>query len=64
MHTIFVGKKIYYRSMNILHLISTMLSKRQPKIAYGTGDEVDAYIHWVDDSVDVSFVLMNHFSHL
>jgi hypothetical protein len=49
---------------DVSHLLSTMLSKRQPKIAYGTGEEVDAYIHWVADSVDVSFVLMNRFSHL
>jgi hypothetical protein len=30
---------------NFSHLLSTILAKKQPKIAYGTRVEVDAYSH-------------------
>jgi hypothetical protein len=41
-----IGKNIHYRVVNISHLLSAMLAKKHPKIAYGIRVEVDAYIHW------------------
>jgi ABC-type transporter Mla MlaB component len=32
-----IGKNIHYGVRDILHLLSGMLAKKQPKITYGTG---------------------------
>ena len=34
-----------------------MLAKKQAKVAYGTRDEIEAYIYWTEDPVDLRFVL-------
>jgi hypothetical protein len=43
--------------MDISHLLSTVLAKKQPIIAYGIWIEVDAYIHWAEDPMVLRFVL-------
>jgi hypothetical protein len=41
-----LGKNIHYGVMDILHLLSTLLAKEQPKITYGTGSKLTLMIHW------------------
>jgi hypothetical protein len=43
--------------MDISHHISAILAKKQPKIIYGARVEVDAYIHWAEESLVLRFVL-------
>jgi|GEM_PF-2962087 len=54
---ILLGKHTHSEVMDVSHLLSAILAKKQLKITYGTRVEVDAYIHWADDPVDISFVI-------
>jgi len=43
--------------MDISHLLSATLARKQLKITYRSRVEVDAYIHWAEDPVVLRFVL-------